>query len=145
VGGLLATNDVAAGDGERGLRLVIRTGPGAEPEEVERLTRQLRAELGELDVAATIPSSSEPIPEHAKAGGGVDLGTLLVTMSGAGGVFPMIIATIRDWLDRSRSAQGISMTIDGDTITLPRASQPEREELIRTWVARHGAAAEPEP
>lgn len=78
------------------------------------------------------------MPEGAK-GGAVDWGSLLVTLSAAGGVFTLVIALTRDWLARHGGAQRIKLTIDNDTIVLDRATTEEREQLIGTWVQRHSS------
>ena len=127
----------AADSGLRDVRVVIEPDPDAGPEDAERLTRQLRDELRKLDLDVVIPRSSEGLPPHAK-GGGIDWGTLLVTLSASGGVFTVMLATIQRWLHHSRLARGITMTIDGDTITLNRASEQQRDELVRMWVRSHG-------
>lgn len=129
-------DDAAADDNVRGVRLVIGLDPEAGSDEAEHVTRQLRTELRELDFEAAIPRSSEEMPQGAK-GSGIDWGTLLVTLSASGGVFTVLITSIQGWLARTRSANSITMTIDGDTITLDRASRQERDELVRTWVRRH--------
>jgi hypothetical protein len=128
-----------AADGDlRSLLLVLDLDPEAEPEEAERLSRQLRVELTQLDVEAVDPPPSADEPEGAK-GIAVDWGALQVTFSAAGGVFASVIAVARDWLTQHRSAQRITMTIDNDSITLDRASAQEREELISAWVRRHSS------
>jgi hypothetical protein len=125
-----------ANDDQRRLLLMLELDPEAEPDEAERLGRQLRAELTQLDVEAVDPASTADEPEGAK-GAGVDWGTLLVTFAAAGGVFTSLIAVAQDWLARHGSAQRISMTIDNDSITLDRTSVREREELINVWVRQH--------
>jgi hypothetical protein len=109
--------------------------PDADSRDTERLGLQLRAELLRLDVDTVRPLASAVAPEGAK-GGAVDWGSLLVTLSGAGGVFASVIALARGWLTRHSAAQAIKMTIDGDTIELGQASAWEREELIAGWVRR---------
>jgi hypothetical protein len=134
----MTTYDGTAGEDTRGLWLVIEGEPDADAEEVDRLTRQLRAELMGLDEVETIErASSADLPEGAK-GAGVDWATLLMTVSASGGALSMLIGAVRDWLNRSRSASTVTLTIDGDSITLPKATKAEREELIQTWIARHG-------
>jgi hypothetical protein len=125
-----------ADDGQRTLLLVLELDPEAEPDETERVSRQLRVELTQLDVEAVDPAIVAEEPEGAK-GVAVDWGALLVTFSAAGGVFTSLIAVARDWLARHGSAQRITMTMDNDTIILDRASMQEREELINAWVRRH--------
>jgi hypothetical protein len=126
----------AADGGQRSLLLVLELDPEAESDETERLGRQLRSEITQLDVESVNPAAPADVPAGAK-GILVDWGTLLVTLSAAGGVFASVIAVARDWLARHASARGISMTIDNDTIILDRASAREREELISAWVRQH--------
>jgi hypothetical protein len=59
-----------------------------------------------------------------------------VAFSASGGVFTTLVGTVRDWLDRQSGRHRISMTIDGDTIELERASAAEREELLDAFVRR---------
>jgi Effector Associated Constant Component 1 len=125
-----------ADDGQRTLLLKLELDSDAEPDEAERLGRQLRVELTQLDIEAIDPAISGDAPKGSK-GGAVDWGALLVTFSAAGGVFTSLIAVARDWLSQHRSARGITMTIDNDSITLDRASGQERQELISAWVRRH--------
>jgi hypothetical protein len=121
---------------QRDLLLVLELEPEADADEAERLGRQLRRDLTQLDVEAVNPVTVTDVPKGAK-GGAVDWGSLLVTFSAAGGVFTTVIAMAQDWLDRHSAAQRIKMTIDNDTIVLDRASEQEREQLIGTWVRRH--------
>jgi hypothetical protein len=120
----------------RNLLLVLELEPEADSGEAEGLGRQLRAELTQLDVEAVKPAAVTDVPEGAK-GGAVDWGSLLVTLSAAGGVFTSVIAMAQGWLTRHSAAQRIKITIDNDTIVLDRASGQEREQLISTWVQRH--------
>ena len=123
----------------RNLLIELQLDPDADPGEAERFGRQLRAELAQLDVDAVSPMVSADVPQGAK-GAGVDWGSLLVTLSAAGGVFTSVIVVVQDWLARHSAAQSIKITIDNDTIELGRASGQEREELISTWVRRHSGA-----
>jgi hypothetical protein len=121
---------------QRNLLLVLELESEADPDEAERLGQQLRTDLTQLDVEAVQPARAADVPEGAK-GGAVDWGSLLVTFSAAGGVFPTVIGLTRDWLARHSAAQRIVVTIDNDTIVLDRASAEEREQLISTWVRQH--------
>ncbi len=121
---------------QRSLLLMLELEPDVDSGEAERLGRQLRAELTQLDIEAVRPATITDVPEGAK-GGAVDWGSLLVTLSAAGGVFTSMIAMAQEWLTRHGAAQRIKITIDNDTIVLDRASGQEREQLISTWVQRH--------
>jgi len=120
----------------RTVLLVFEPEPEVEPDEAERSARRLRAELKELDVESVTPVTSQTTPEGAK---GLDASilALLITLSTAGGVFAVLIETARDWLARSTVARRISVTIDGDTIVLEKASVQERSDLIDAYIRRH--------
>jgi hypothetical protein len=119
------------------LTVVLEPDPGTDPEDRERLGRQLRNELRALDVDDVSTVDAAPPPQGAKSGAAASLSEWLVTLSSGGGVFVTVIATIRDWLGRRGGAHKVSVTIDGDTLELTGASPLERAELIETFVRRH--------
>jgi hypothetical protein len=131
---------MAAADPDRGGRLLLSVGvtatDGADPEDVERLGRQLRSELRQLDVDDVTAVADGDAPPGAK-GAAASLGELLVTMSAGGGVFVTVLATIRDWLGRRSDAQAVKLTLDGDTLELTRATAAERADLVEAFLARH--------
>jgi hypothetical protein len=110
---------------------------GTDPEDVERLGRQLRNELRALDVDDVAVVDGGPPPEGAKSGAVVPLTEWLVTLSAGGGVFVTVIATIKDWLGRRSAGHTVKLTIDGDTLEIDGATQSERDELVATFVRRH--------
>ncbi|MCR6490166.1 hypothetical protein M8542_45885 [Amycolatopsis sp. OK19-0408] len=108
----------------------------SDAEELDRLARRLRAELIELDVdLRAVPGEA---PAGAKAADPVTVGSLLVAFSAAGGVFPGLVETLREWLGRQAGRHRIKVTVDGDTLELERATSAERQELIDAFVRRHG-------
>jgi hypothetical protein len=117
--------------------VVLEPDPGTDPEDSERLGRQLRNELRGLDVDEVIPVTAPAAPPGAKSGATASLTEWLVTLSAGGGVFVSVIATIKDWLGRRAGAHKVTLTIDGDTLELSSASPTERAELIETFVRRH--------
>jgi hypothetical protein len=117
--------------------VVLEPDPGTDPEDSERLGRQLRNELRGLDVDEVIPVAAPAAPPGAKSGATASLTEWLVTLSAGGGVFVSVIATIKDWLGRRAGAHKVTLTIDGDTLELSGASPTERAELIETFVRRH--------
>jgi hypothetical protein len=119
------------------LTVVLEPDPDTDPEDRERLGRQLRDELQALDVDEVAALDSGPPPAGAKSGTGVALTEWLVTLSAGGGVFVTVIATIKDWLARRTDAHKVTVTIDGDTLELSAATPVERAELIDTFVHRH--------
>jgi hypothetical protein len=119
------------------LLVVLEPGAGADAEEIDRLGRSLRRELRSLDVDDVSPVASAEVPAGAK---GVDVAAateLLVTLSASGGVFAMVVATVKDWLARRSGGHKITLSIDGDTLELDGASPAERAELVDTFVRRH--------
>ena len=119
------------------LSLVVHVDPEVDPERADHLVRRLRGELAELDVTSVSPVAAGPPPEGAKGADAVTLGALVVAFSASGGVFPALVGTVRDWLDRQSGRHRISVTIDGDTIELERASATQRQELLDAFIRRH--------
>src|SRR3954463_15960063 len=118
------------------VRLALEPEPGADPEEAERLGRQLRNELRELDVDDVRTAAGGAAPPGAK-GDVASLGEWLVTLSAGGGGVATVLATLRDWPGRRGGAHRIKLTIDADTIELSAASDAERAELVEAFLRRH--------
>jgi hypothetical protein len=102
----------------------------------ERLLRQLRSELRELDVESVTTEPGGPAPDDAK-GDALTAGALIVALSASGGVFVSLITTLQDWLGRHSGRHRISVTIDGDTIELERARPEQQRALVEAFVLRH--------
>jgi hypothetical protein len=121
------------------LRVAVRLEPDsdADAEETDRLARRLRAELTELDLDLTAVADGE-IPPGAKGVDPVTVGSLMVAFSASGGVFTGLVETLKDWLGRQSGKHRIKVTIDGDTLELERAAPTERQQLIDTFVRKHG-------
>jgi hypothetical protein len=117
--------------------VALEPDPGTDPEDVERLGRQLRNELRALDVDDVAVVDGGPPPDGAKSGAAASLTEWLVTLSAGGGVFVTVIGTLKDWLSRRGAAHKLTVTIDGDTLELSNATQTERADLIETFVRRH--------
>ena len=122
------------------VRVVLEPDPGTEPEDSERLGRQLRNELRGLDVDEVIPVAAPEAPPGAKSGVAASVTECLITMSAGGGVFVTVVATVKDWLARRAGAHKVRLTIDGDTLELSGTTPVERAELIDTFVRRHQPA-----
>ena len=119
--------------------MVLEPDPDVDPEDRERLGRQLRDELRALDVDEVTTVEGVPPPPGSK-GAATLLTEWLVTLSGGGGVFVSVIGTIKAWLGGRAGAHKITVTIDGDTLELSSASAAERAELVETFVRRHQPA-----
>jgi hypothetical protein len=118
-------------------RLLLSIGGPADsdPEEVDRSSRQLLAELRELDLDWTKLRVSTETPQGSK---GVDtrLGAVLIGLSSAGVVSPVIEA-VREWLSRREDGVSVTLTIGGDTLALGSASDEAQEALVDAFVRRH--------
>jgi Effector Associated Constant Component 1 len=117
------------------VRVVLEPDSDADGEEIERLRRQLGAEMRSLDAEFSTVASQEA-PPGSKGIGGV-MTEWLVTLSASGGVLVTLIATVNDWLGRRADAQRIKVTIDGDTLELGGVTSEEQAELIRSFIQRH--------
>lgn len=111
--------------------------PELDPETYARLTRRLRAEIDELDVDSVEAASGEHAPPGAKGTDLATVGTLIVALSASGGVLPNLINTVRDWLERQSGNHRVSVTIDGDTIELDRATADQQRNLVDAYIRRH--------
>lgn len=137
---------MSSGNGEAGasnvvnLLLVLEPDPELDPEAGERLARQLRGELAELEIESIGPAAGGTAPDGAKGIDPVTLGAVIVALSASdasGEVFTTVIETLRDWLGRHSRRHRISVTIDGDTIELERATAGQQRELVDAYVRRH--------
>jgi hypothetical protein len=111
-----------------------------EPEELERITYNLRDDLAELDLVERIDlvTKEGAVPKHSKSGTEVALGSLLVTLGGsvAGNVIPILASTLQSWLTR-HERRTISLEIGGDKLQLTGVSDKDQERLIDAWINRH--------
>jgi hypothetical protein len=118
------------------LRVVLEPDPDTDPEDVERLGRQLRDELRDLEVDDVEPVEGAVPPDGAKSGALASLTEWLVTLGG-GGVIAPVLGTIKAWLARGAGSHKVTVTIDGDTLELGRATDAERAEIVAAFVRRH--------
>lgn len=106
----------------------------AAADELDRLTDRLRRELLQLDVDGVWRAACGPAPYGARAVEVEALGTLLVSAF-APEVLRAVVATVRDWLGRSR-ARSVSLEIDGDVLQVTGLPSSVQERLIESWLAR---------
>jgi hypothetical protein len=124
------------------LRLVVEPDAELDPEACERLTRQLRGELAELDVESVVLAAGGAAPDGTKAADPVTLGAIIVALSASGGVFTTVVETLRDWLSRHSGRHRIALTIDGDTIELEQATAAQQRELVEAYIRRHSGTGQ---
>ncbi|MCW6007686.1 hypothetical protein K1W54_24510 [Micromonospora sp. CPCC 205371] len=119
------------------VRVLVEPDPELGPEVGDRLTRQLRHELAELDLESVKLAAVGTAPDGAKGTDPVTLGAIIVALSASGGVFTALVETLRDWLGRQSGRHRVSVTIDGDTIELDRASSRQQQALMDAFIRRH--------
>ncbi|WP_405650798.1 hypothetical protein [Streptomyces sp. RK9] len=138
-------DDAVAGVGRAGRRVdgvvdvlvAVAPDPDLDAEAGERAARQLRAEITELDIESVRAVAAGPLPDGAKGADAVTVGAVVVALSASGGVLTALVETVRDWLGRSGARHRVSVTIDGDTIELDRATDAERRDLVEAYLRRH--------
>lgn len=121
------------------VRLELQTDSESDPEDRELAIRRLRRELSEFDIGVVRPVDAPVTPPGSKATDPVTIGAIVLALSGSGGVFVAIVETVKDWLSRQAARHRITLTIDGDSIELTRASAEERQALVEAFVRRHSA------
>ncbi len=104
-------------------------------EDLERLTRQLREELSELDVQADLMTGG-PAPADTKAGDVIQWGRLLLTLAASGGAITTLINVLQAWMTR-HDRRGVTLEINGDKLQVTGISSTEQKQLIDAWLNRH--------
>ena len=112
-----------------------------EPEELERVTHNLRDDLTELDAVEKVDLVTKGItaPKHSKSGGEIiTLGSLLITLGGslASNFVPNLASTLQSWLTRNEKRK-ISLEIGGDKMEVAGISDKEQQKLIEAWISHH--------
>jgi hypothetical protein len=117
--------------------LAINAGPEADAKELERLTRQLREELLELDLESVDLLRGGKAPEKAKVGDPISWGTILLTLAASGGVITSLINLLQSWLKRHERSN-LTLEIQGDRLELKGIpiSSEEQQRLLEDWLSR---------
>ncbi|WP_350274849.1 hypothetical protein [Kribbella sp. HUAS MG21] len=106
-----------------------------DPEVADRGIRQLRRELqGEFATRDVVTVAPEGIKGDAAA-----VGAVAVALGGAGGMVPLLIAVLRDWLGRRSSGQRVKLTVGDESIEVDAASAEEQRALVEAFLRRHEA------
>jgi hypothetical protein len=121
------------------LTLNLVTGPEVDAEELADLTQRLRQELLEFDVDQVELPRSGPTPPGAKAIEPFSLGTLIITLTAAGGVLTSLISLLQSWLNRNNQRQ-VKLAINGDTLEVSGLSSDDQQRLIAKWLRRQAKA-----
>ena len=83
------------------LQLQVDSGNQLSPDELDRVTRQLRRDISALDVESVELSRGANVPQGAKSAEAVALGSLAVAVLPV--AIPKIIEFLRDWLMRGEN------------------------------------------
>ncbi|MBU2662630.1 hypothetical protein KOI35_03845 [Actinoplanes bogorensis] len=121
-----------------GLRLFLAE-DGADPERLDGLTGQLRAELRRLDVddVQTLPGGAPP--PGTRAFDMQAVGAILVLLGQNPEVLRSVVTVVRGWLGRSDGTRRtVRLELGGDVLELSEASVAEQERLVDLFVSRHG-------
>ena len=125
------------GDGGLGRRRVLLVLEGdfdVRPEELDRITHQLRGDLLRLDVEDAELLAGGAVPAGAKSPDAVSIGALAVTLSA--GVLEAMVLLVTGWL-RSRPVRSVKVTLGEDSLELSDAAEADQERLIRAFLDRH--------
>jgi hypothetical protein len=114
--------------------LVIDTGD----EDLEFLESAMQSLIVELDALGLeeIVRPTETAPPGTRGLGAFELGTLLVTVGGAGATIPALIGLLHDWL-RRRNTGVIRVKIGEDEIELTGAPEATQKRLVEEFLSRH--------
>jgi Effector Associated Constant Component 1 len=115
------------------LRVQIQGLPDSDDEERAELASRLRDEMLEQGVE-DVAHPEVHAPAGAK-GAALEWAQLVVGLAGSIGP---LLAALRGWIGRHPDA-GITLEIDGDTLTLEKASPADRQRLVEVFLARHVA------
>ncbi|MEI2780146.1 MAG: hypothetical protein V9H25_02355 [Candidatus Competibacter sp.] len=118
------------------LTVTLDAEPDTDTEDMERLTRQLRDELSELDVQADFMTGG-PAPANTKAGDVIEWGTLLLTLAASGGVITTLINAIQTWLTNRNQPAAVTVEMGGDKLQITGNPSPEQQRLIEAFLHRH--------
>ncbi len=105
-----------------------------ESADIQALARALRGELLRLDVEEVDLVTEETLPEGAK---GLAVISGLLNVRTITEELRSIIGGLRSWI--ARNNRSVTITLDGDTLTLSTASSEEQEKLINLFIAKHAA------
>jgi Effector Associated Constant Component 1 len=111
------------------IRLQVAGDEDADAERVAELASRLREELLEL---VDHPRAAPP-PPGAK-GAALEWASLAVTFAGA---VPGMLSVMQGWLGRHRGCS-ITLSAEGDTLTLDDLSRTDRDRMAHAWLRKHG-------
>ncbi|GAA2114920.1 hypothetical protein [Streptomyces synnematoformans] len=128
--------------GERAGTVRVAVVGGADDDELDALTGQLRQALLELEVDDVRPvRAAGAAPEGAKPGEAVAVGVLAVTLVPV--VLRSVVRLVEVWL-QNRPVRSVRLELDGRSLELGDASGAEKQRLIEAFLDA-GPSAGQEP
>jgi hypothetical protein len=119
------------------LTLRVDAGADAEAQELDRLARELRHELEELDVRSATLAVAAAAPEGARAGAVAELATVAIELARSPELLAAVMAVVQAWLGR-RTGRSVRLELDGDVLDVSGVSSADQRQLIAGWLRRHG-------
>src|SRR5215204_1558114 len=118
------------------IRLEFMSGPDADQEEIDALTRALREEILELDEVDRVEQAyAGPAPEGSKGLDIAAIGALIIGIAPGAQAAVKVLAVVTNWLaGRSGSTPPLQMTIGDKSITVS-ADKKQQDELVAAFVA----------
>lgn len=119
----------------RHLALVMDGDETTDPEELAKLTTELRSRLLELEVESAELDRRSEVMSKAKPVDAVTIGALTITLSPV--ALRAVIHLVEVWL-QNRPVRSVKLTIDDDALELTRISRADQRQLVQTFMERHG-------
>jgi len=110
---------------------------GADAEQLEELTRALRAEILTLDVESVVPRSGGEAPPGTRGMDAAAVGALVVSVAPALGALARLVTTVVDWLRRGGTQRTVRLKIGDDELELSGASSAMQQQLAMDWIRAH--------
>jgi hypothetical protein len=110
---------------------------GADAEQLEELTRALRAEILTLDVESVVPRSGGEAPPGTRGVDAAAIGALVVSVAPALGALARLVTTVVDWLRRGGTQRTVRLKIGDDELELSGASSAMQQQLAMDWIRAH--------
>jgi hypothetical protein len=111
---------------------------GADDVRLDTLSRQLLAELRQLDVGDVrfAPADTPPPPGSRGLDSGT-IGQIVVAMVGTQGLAGLISAVL-GWLGRGHQApRTIRLELEGDVLELSAATSEDQDRLVAMFLSKH--------
>ena len=115
--------------------LVQLEDPDAGEIELERATTRVRSDLLQLEVDSVEQPAAGPAPPGTKAVELAAVGALLVTAQQGWQVLGGIVEQVRAWASRG-PGRSVTVSLDGDSITVTGSSDENERLLIEGWLER---------